>query len=132
MEHFMSSVLEGIKVLELCEVYQGPVAGQMLADFGADVLKIERPGRGDSLRHSDTVANAQGKMGSFFAAVNRNKKSASLDLKDSTDKDLLLRLIKDADVLMHNYRPGVMERLGLDYRTLKEINPRLVYAAASG
>ncbi len=71
----MSTVLDGIKVLELCEVFQGPLAGQILGDYGADVLKIERPGRGDSLRHSDTVANAQGTMGSYFGAVNRNKRS---------------------------------------------------------
>ncbi|MHA7602668.1 CaiB/BaiF CoA transferase family protein [Alicycliphilus sp. T452] len=128
----MGTVLQGTKVLELCEVYQGPLAGQILGDYGADVLKIERPDRGDSLRHSDTVANSAGKMGSFFAAVNRNKRSICLDLKAETDREVFLGLVREADVLLHNYRPGVMEKLGFGYEALECINPRLVYAAASG
>lgn len=128
----MAAVLEGTRVLELCEVFQGPLAGQILADYGADVIKIERPGRGDSLRHSDAVANAAGKMGSYFAAVNRNKRSISMDLKSDGDRALFLNLVREADVLLHNYRPGVMEKLGLGYEALETINPRLVYAAASG
>lgn len=128
----MATVLEGIKVLELCEVFQGPLAGQILGDFGADVLKVERPGRGDSLRHSDTVANAQGKMGSYFGAVNRNKRSICLDLKNPTDREQFRSLLQDADVLMHNYRPGVLERLGFSYVDVQQINPRIIYAAASG
>ncbi|GAA5233657.1 CoA transferase [Verticiella sediminum] len=128
----MSAVLEGIKVLELCEVFQGPLAGQILGDYGADVVKIERPGRGDSLRHSDTVANERGEMGSYFAAVNRNKRSICLDLKDDAERAHFLRLVAQADVVLHNYRPGVMEKLGCGYADLAAINPRLVYAAASG
>lgn len=128
----MSTVLDGIKVLELCEVFQGPLAGQILGDYGADVLKVERPGRGDSLRHSDTVANAQGKMGSYFGAINRNKRSVCLDLKNGEDQRVFKRLLREADVLMHNYRPGVLERLGFGYQDVQQINPRIVYAAASG
>ena len=128
----MAAVLDGIKVLELCEVFQGPLAGQILADYGADVIKIERPGRGDSLRHSDTVANAAGKMGSYFAALNRNKRSVCMDLKAEEDRAIFLKLVTEADVLLHNYRPGVLERLGFGYEALEAINPRLVYAAASG
>lgn len=128
----MPSVLQGIKVIELCEVYQGPLAGQILGDFGADVLKIERPLRGDSLRHSDTVANAEGRMGSYFAAVNRNKRSVCLDLKAEAGRTAFLALAREADVLLHNYRPGVMEKLGFGYDDLKQLNPRLIYAAASG
>jgi crotonobetainyl-CoA:carnitine CoA-transferase CaiB-like acyl-CoA transferase len=128
----MSSVLEGIKVLELCEVFQGPLAGQILGDFGADVIKIEKPGRGDSLRHSDTVATAQGKMGGYFAAVNRNKRSICLNLKDEADRSIFIGLIKEADVLMHNYRPGVLEKLGFGFDQLETLNSRLIYAAASG
>ncbi|MVW80132.1 CaiB/BaiF CoA transferase family protein [Bordetella sp. 02P26C-1] len=128
----MSSVLEGVKVLELCEVFQGPLAGQILGDFGADVLKIERPGRGDSLRHSDTVANAHGKMGSYFGAVNRNKRSICLDLKSPDDQEHFRRLLQEADVLMHNYRPGVLERMGFSYAEVQKINPRIIYAGASG
>ena len=128
----MAAVLEGTKVLELCEVFQGPLAGQILADYGADVIKIERPGRGDSLRHSDTVANAAGKMGSYFAALNRNKRSVCMDLKADEDREIFLKLVTEADVLLHNYRPGVLERLGFGYEAMEKINPRLVYAAASG
>lgn len=128
----MSTVLDGTKVLELCEVFQGPLAGQILGDFGADVIKIEKPGKGDSLRHSDTVANAQGKMGGYFAAVNRNKRSVCLNLKEDGDRAAFLRLVKEADVLMHNYRPGVLEKLGFGYAELEKLNPRLIYAAASG
>lgn len=128
----MSSVLEGIRVLELCEVFQGPLAGQILGDFGADVIKIEKPGKGDSLRHSDTVATAQGKMGGYFAAVNRNKRSVCLNLKDEADRAVFIELVKEADVLMHNYRPGVLEKLGFGYDKLEALNPGLIYAAASG
>jgi crotonobetainyl-CoA:carnitine CoA-transferase CaiB-like acyl-CoA transferase len=128
----MTTVLEGIKVLELCEVFQGPLGGQILGDFGADVLKVERPGRGDSLRHSDTVANSQGTMGSYFGAVNRNKRSICLDLKSPDDQAAFKRLLQEADVLMHNYRPGVLERLGFGYEAVRKINPRIIYAAASG
>jgi len=128
----MSSVLDGINVLELCEVFQGPLAGQILADFGADVLKIEKPGKGDSLRHSDTVANAQGKMGSYFGAVNRNKRSVCLDLKNNDDRHIFTQLVQKADVLMHNYRPGVLDRLGFGYQDVAKLNPRIIFAAASG
>ena len=128
----MSAVLDGVKVLELCEVFQGPLAGQILGDFGADVIKVEKPGKGDSLRHSDTVATAQGKMGGYFAAVNRNKRSICLNLKDGHDREFFLKLASEADVLMHNYRPGVLERLGFGYDVLEKLNPRLIYAAASG
>ncbi len=128
----MASVLDGIKVVELCEVFQGPLAGQILGDFGADVIKIEKPVMGDSLRRSDTVASAQGKMGGYFAAVNRNKRSVCLNLKDESDRAAFVVLVKEADVLMHNYRPGVLERLGFGYAELEALNPQLIYAAASG
>lgn len=128
----MAMVLEGVRVLELCEVFQGPLAGQILGDYGADVIKIERPQKGDSLRHSDTVANERGELGSYFAAVNRNKRSICLDLKNPSDKERFLDLVKDADVLLHNYRPGVLDKLGLSYNTLEKINERLIYAEASG
>lgn len=128
----MASVLEGLKVLELCEVMQGPLAGQILGDFGADVIKVERAPAGDSLRASDTVANQQGRMGSYFGSLNRNKRSISLDLKSPAGREALLGLVKTADVLLHNYRPGVMEKLGLGYEDLQPLNPRLIYAGASG
>lgn len=128
----MSNVLQGLTVLELCEVYQGPLAGQCLGDYGARVIKIERGPIGDTLRAGDFQANARGLMGSYFAAANRNKESICLDLKAEAGRDALRALATQADVLLHNYRPGVMERLGLGYDALAALNPRLVYACASG
>ena len=125
-------VLAGITVLELCEVYQGPVAGQSLGDFGARVIKVERGPRGDPLRGSDVHATAKGAMSSHFAAANRNKQSICLDLKCEEGRAALRCLARGADVLMHNYRPGVMERLGLGYDRLAADNPGLIYAAGSG
>ncbi|QNG49072.1 CoA transferase [Sphingobium yanoikuyae] len=126
------SVLDGVTVLELCEVFQGPVAAQSLGDFGARVIKIERGPRGDPLRGSDVHAAAKGEMSSHFAAANRNKQSICLDLKSEAGREALRRLAAKADVLMHNYRPGVMDRLGLGYDALSAINPGLIYASGSG
>ncbi len=128
----MSSILEGLTVLELCEVYQGPLAGQCLGDFGARVIKVERGPMGDPLRGGDFHAVERGLMSSYFAAANRNKESICLDLKSEAGRDALLALVQQADVLLHNYRPGVMDKLGLGYEALSALNPRLVYACASG
>lgn len=125
-------ILHGLTVLELCEVYQGPLAGQCLGDFGARVIKIERGPMGDPLRAGDFYACEKGLMSSYFAAANRNKESVCLDLKSDQGRTALLGLVASADILLHNYRPGVMEKLGLGYEELKTINPRLIYAAASG
>lgn len=128
----MSTILQGLTVLELCEVYQGPLAGQCLGDFGARVIKIERGPLGDPLRAGDFHAAECGLMSSYFAAANRNKESICLDLKTEDGREALLALVARADVLLHNYRPGVMEKLGLGYEDLSVLNPRLVYACASG
>lgn len=128
----MSTILEGLTVLELCEVYQGPLAGQCLGDFGARVIKIERGPLGDPLRGGDFHATERGLMSSYFSAANRNKESICLDLKTDAGRQALMALARQADVLMHNYRPGVMEKLGLGYDALSDQNPRLVYACASG
>lgn len=126
------SILSGTVVLDLSEVYQAPLAAQVLGDFGATVIKIERPGPGDILRGYDSHATAHNTLSSYFAAVNRNKKSLTVDLKSDAGAAIVARLAATADVFLHNYRPGVMERLGLGYDQLKEANPRLVYAESSG
>lgn len=128
----MSTILQGLTVLELCEVYQGPLAGQCLGDFGARVIKIERGPAGDPLRGGDFHAAERGLMSSYFAAANRNKESICLDLKSAAGVEALRALAARADVLLHNYRPGVMEKLGLGHEALAALNPRLIYACASG
>jgi crotonobetainyl-CoA:carnitine CoA-transferase CaiB-like acyl-CoA transferase len=117
------SALAGLRILELTQVMAGPFCGQVLADMGADVVKIEPPG-GDSTREA-LGAGA-------FLAVNRNKRSLVLDLKSPEHQAVLHRLVADADVLLENYRPGVAARLGADWETLSSINPRLIYASVSG
>lgn len=120
--------LAGIVVIELGMVMQVPLAGQMLGDFGADVIKVERPGSGDILRTLDPIANQANTMSSYYAALCRNKRTICIDIKQPEGKDVLLCLLDKADVLIHNFRPGVMERLGLDYAELEKRNPRLIYA----
>jgi formyl-CoA transferase len=117
------SALAGLRILELTQVMAGPFCGQVLADMGADVVKIEPPG-GDSTR----AALGAG----AFLAVNRNKRSLVLDLKSAEHQAVLHRLVASADVLLENYRPGVAARLGADWETLSELNPRLIYASVSG
>lgn len=126
------SALEGLVVLDLTEIYQGPMAAQVLGDFGANVIKIERPGRGDLARPLDRVGAANGLMSCYYSAGNRNKRSLTLDLKKPEARQVLLRLVKTADVFVHTYRPGAMERLGFGYEDLAEINPRLIYATTNG
>jgi crotonobetainyl-CoA:carnitine CoA-transferase CaiB-like acyl-CoA transferase len=117
------SALTGLRVLELTQVMAGPFCGQVLADMGADVVKVEPPD-GDSTRQALGTA--------AFHAVNRNKRSLALDLKSPEHQAVLHRLVADADVLLENYRPGVAARLGADWETVSEINPRLIYASVSG
>ncbi len=121
--------LDGIRIIDFSHVFQGPVGMQLLGDFGADVIKVERPGSGDWSRSwGPYIAD----VSLPFVSLNRNKRSVALNLKNETAKRILLELIRTADVLVHNFRPGVMERLGLGYDDLKELNPRLVYARSSG
>lgn len=121
--------LAGIRVLDLTRLLPGPLATQHLADYGAEVIKIEDPGGGDYAR---TMGAMAGDTSYFYQVVNRNKKSLCLDLKSEDGRALLLRLVESADVLVEGFRPGVMARLGLDYEALAARNPRLVYCSISG
>jgi len=126
-------MLKGVRVLDLTNVLAGPFATLHLALLGADVIKIERPGSGDLARKLGTLTELNEQlMGTSFLAQNANKKSVTLNTKSAEGKEIFLKLAKDADVLVENFRPGVMDRLGLSYDILKEINPGLVYCAISG
>ena len=122
--------LSGTLVIEMSEIFQAPLAAQTLGDLGADVIKVERPG-GDIMRRLDLVANARDGMSSYFAATNRNKLSICLDLKTDDGKRELSKLLAQADVFIHNYRPGVLEKLGFGYEDVRTRNPRLIYAWAT-
>ena len=125
--------LAGIRILDLTNVLAGPYCCYQLALMGADVIKVERPGSGDLARvlGADPARN-KAQMGISFLAQNAGKKSVTLDLKSERGKELLKDLVRKADVLVENFRPGVMKRLGLDYPVLKSVKPRLIYCAISG
>lgn len=121
--------LQDIVVLDLTRVLAGPYCTMMLADFGADVIKIEIPVKGDDTRGMGPFVN---NSSLYYANVNRNKKSVTLNLKDPKGKELFLAMVKKADVVVENYRPGVTDKLGVGYDVLKEVNDRIIYAAVSG
>ena len=122
--------LAGIRILDFSQIMLGPVATQLLADHGADVLKIERPGTGDIFRHS--IVDPDGTEHPAFGAVNRNKRSLVIDVRAPEGLALIDDLVRVADVVVNNYRPGVMDRLGLGYERLASLNPRIVYAQGTG
>lgn len=121
--------LQGLKVIEFCQVAAGPFCAVLLADLGADVVKIENIGGGDGMRQWPPISNG---FSENFASLNRNKRSLALDLKSDDGKEIALALCACADVVVENNRPGVMDRLGLGYQTLSHANPSLVYASISG
>jgi crotonobetainyl-CoA:carnitine CoA-transferase CaiB-like acyl-CoA transferase len=125
----MPGALDGVKIIDMSAVIAGPMATQLLADQGAEVIKIENPGMGDMARWLGPQSNG---LGAMFAAVNRNKRSIALNIKNPQAKALVVELVKSADVIVENYRPGTMERVGLGYDALKLINPGLIYVAMSG
>lgn len=124
-------MLKGIKVLSFTHFMQGPSSVQMLADLGADVIKIERP-KGAYERYWSGMDTFKNGVSVFFLLANRNQKSLAIDLRSEEAKELIHKLVKETDVIVENYRPGVMDKLGLGYDKLKEINPRLVYCSCSG
>src|SRR5690625_3462411 len=121
--------LTSVRVLDLTRLLPGPYCTMILADFGAEVMKIEQPVMGDYAR---SLGPKIGEISAFFHSLNRNKKSVTLDLKSSTDKETFLEMVDDADVVVESFRPGVMKKLGLDYETLKKRNPGLIYCAITG
>ena len=121
--------LSGIRVVDLTRILAGPFCTMMLADMGADVIKVETPGAGDPLRQQGAVRDG---LSWYFAAFNRNKRSLSLNLRSEAGKDVLARLIAGSDVLVENYRPGVLAQMGFGEARLKALKPDLVYANISG
>jgi formyl-CoA transferase len=123
--------LDGIKVVDFTQVMMGPCATQMLADYGADVVKVERPGTGD-LSRTSIPNDPAGLVGPVFCSLNRNKRSIVLDTRKPQDREAAQRLIERSDVVVNNFRAGVMERMGFGYDELSRRNPRLIYAVGTG
>ena len=121
--------LEGIRILDMSHMLPGPFCTMLLADMGAEVIKIERPGVGDSFRHRPPLIDGEG---SAFLLLNRGKKSCALDLGQEADRERFMELARSADVLLEQFRPGVVQRLGIDYQSLKKLNPALIYCSMSG
>src|SRR6186713_1833323 len=126
----MKGPLQGIKVIELAQIMAGPTCGMLLADMGADVIKVEKlPGGDDTRSYSEPSIAGES---AAFMMLNRNKRGIAVNLKIPGGLEVVKRLLADADVVTENYRKGTLEKLGLGYDTLKELNPRLVYCAVSG
>ena len=123
--------LDGVRVIDFTQVMMGPVCTQMLGDYGADVIKIEKPGTGD-LSRTSFPNDPAGLVGPVFCSLNRNKRSIVLDTRSPEGKAAVLRLVETADVVVNNFRAGVMDRLGFGYETLARLNPRLIYAVGTG
>ncbi len=128
----MTQALTGIRVVDVTNNQAGPSCGQMLAWLGADVIKVEEPGRGDVARYSQKDADRPEADALFFLAFNANKRSLTLNLKHARGQEVFRALLKTADVLLENFGPGVIERLGFGWDAVREINPRLVYASIKG
>ena len=137
----MSGALSHLRVLDLSRILAGPWATQMLGDLGADIIKVERPGRGDDTRSwgppfvddmtGDAATDAAARS-AYFCSVNRNKRSLAIDITAPEGADLLHQLVREADVLVENFKVGGLAKYGLDYPTLSAINPRLVYCSITG
>ena len=124
--------LSGVRIIDFTQVMLGPCATQMLGDFGADVIKIERPGSGDLSRNFFGVNTEEAMNNAVFASLNRNKRSVTIDTKSDEGRQQILDMVKSADVLVDNFRAGVMDRLGFGYDDLSKINPRIICASGTG
>ncbi len=120
--------LDGIRVLDLSRILTGPFCSMVLSDLGAEIIKVEMPGQGDDTRHWPPMIQDES---SYYMSINRNKKSITLNLKTEEAKQALYKIAEQSDVVLENFRPGVTKRLGVDYETLKKINPKLVYCSIS-
>lgn len=129
----MAKLLDGVRVLDLTNVLAGPFCCYQLAQLGAEVIKVEVPGSGDLARQlgADPALNTQG-MGASFLAQNAGKRSVTMNLKQPAGNEAFRRLVRSADAVVENFRPGVMDRLGLGYAALKQVKPDIVYCAISG
>jgi crotonobetainyl-CoA:carnitine CoA-transferase CaiB-like acyl-CoA transferase len=125
----MTNALEGIRILDLSRMLPGPYCSMMLGDLGAEVIKIEEPTLGDPTRRSPPIIDSQSAP---FAQVNRNKKSIAIDLKKPEGRDIFLKLASTADCVLEQFRPGVVDRLGINYAAVSEVNPRIVYCSLTG
>lgn len=132
----MPGALEGIRVIDLSRILAGPFCAMLMADLGADVIKVEAPGTGDPARGNGPFLpgpeGEQNAYSTYFMSINRGKRSIAIDLAKPEGRALLLDLVKDADVLLENFRPGAMERLGLSYDAVRAVNPRTIMASVSG
>lgn len=125
----MQAMLSGVRVLEMANVISGPYGGMLLADLGAEVIKIEMPGNGDPFRG---WSGEDGAVNPPFAAFNRGKKSVTVNVKSEEGREVYMRLAKEADVVLDNFRPGTLDRLGVGYEAIREHNPEVIYCAATG
>jgi crotonobetainyl-CoA:carnitine CoA-transferase CaiB-like acyl-CoA transferase len=128
----MTAALEGVRVLDFSQMMMGPWATQLLGDLGADIIKVERPGVGEWERGLETMGKLLHGDSPFFLAMNRNKRSVALNLKHPKAREIIDALVEQVDVVVENFRPGVLDRLGFGYERLSAINPRLIYCSASG
>src|SRR5438132_1493045 len=128
------SALDGVRVLDLSRILAAPLASQMLGDLGAEIVKVERPTTGDDARQYGPpfLADAPDGMSAFYLSCNRNKRSITLDFTTGQGRELLLALIERSDILLENFRPGVLARYGLGYDDLRARFPRLIYCSVTG
>ncbi|MEI8189823.1 MAG: CoA transferase [candidate division NC10 bacterium] len=125
--------LAGVRVIDVSHIVAGPFCAAILADYGADGIKVEQPGKGDRARGvAPFITRGEARVSGFFATVNRNRRGVALDLKSAAGKEVFRKLVGVSDVLVENFSPGTMDRLGLGYEELRQLNPRLVYVAISG
>lgn len=126
----MAKALDGVKILDFTHVQSGPTCTQLLAWFGADVIKVERPGVGDATRQQ--LVDVEGADSLYFTMLNHNKRSITLDTKNAKGKEVLERLVKACDVLVENFAPGALDRMGFSWERIQELNPRMIMASVKG